>query len=62
MLPKNAIIQFQMIYKQVYGIELDFDESKQKAENFIQLFDLVTRKDEYEKLESSIRTEADCSR
>ncbi|MEO8581771.1 MAG: hypothetical protein ABI425_04345 [Patescibacteria group bacterium] len=45
MLPKKAIQEFQQIYKEKCGIELTEDETRAHAEDFIQLFDLITRVD-----------------
>lgn len=49
MLPDKAVIEFQAIYQKEIGDLISFDEAKKEAENFIQLFDLVIKKDEYEK-------------
>lgn len=50
MIPDKAVIEFQAIYQKEIGNLISLDEAKKEAENFIQLFDLVTKKDEYEKL------------
>ncbi len=50
MLPDKAVAEFRAIYQKEVGDLISFDEAKKEAENFIQLFDLVTKKDEYEKL------------
>lgn len=44
MLPKNAVIEFQSIYQKEFGIVVTFEQALQKAEDFIQLFDLVIQK------------------
>lgn len=50
MLPDQAVTEFQVIYQKEIGDLLSFDEAKKEAENFIQLFYLVTKKDEYENI------------
>lgn len=54
MLPNKAIIEFQEIYSNELNIKISFEEAKVKSENFIQLFDLITNKDKYEKFESRV--------
>lgn len=50
MLPDQAIIEFQSLYQQQVGIPISFSEAKKEAENFIKLFELVTKNEnEYEK-------------
>lgn len=44
MLPDNAIAEFQKIYQKETGETVSLDSAKQKAENFIQLFALLTTK------------------
>ena len=46
MLPDKAVNEFQAIYQKVIGELITFDEAKKEAENFIQLFDLVTSVEE----------------
>ena len=59
MLPEKAINEFQKIYKDQIGVNLPFDAAQKEAENFIQLFDLVTKnEDDNEKLKSSLRAES----
>jgi hypothetical protein len=41
MLPDKAIFEFQAIFKKEIGEEISLDLAGQKAENFIQLFDLA---------------------
>lgn len=58
MLPNKSILEFQKIYLDQIGIELSFEEAKKEAENFIQLFDLVTKnekKDYYDNSECATR-------
>lgn len=43
MLPNESIIEFQDLYKRELGITITFEKALQKAEDFIQLFDLITR-------------------
>ena len=43
MLPDQAIKEFQEIYNRKIGKKLTFDEAKIKAEDFIRLFDLITK-------------------
>lgn len=42
-LPDEAIKEFQNIYKIKCGKEISFEEAKIEAENFINLFDLITK-------------------
>lgn len=49
MLPNDAVLEFRTIYLNKLGLELSVQEAQKKAENFIQLFDLVTRRNGYEK-------------
>lgn len=42
-LPDKAIKEFQEIYKRKCGKEISFEQAKIKAENFINLFDLITK-------------------
>lgn len=42
-LPDEAIKEFQEIYKRKCGKKISFEEAKIKAENFINLFDLITK-------------------
>ena len=42
MLPDQAIIEFQSLYQQQVGTAISFDTAKE-AENFIKLFELVTK-------------------
>lgn len=44
MLPNEAIIEFQEIYLNKFGMKISFEEAKAKSENFIQLFELITLK------------------
>jgi len=59
MLPKEAIDQFRKIYKRKFGEELNFDQAEIRANNFINLFYLITegRKDEnkYEKFHNNTK-------
>lgn len=45
-LPDEAIKEFQEIYKRKCGKEISFEEAKIEAENFINLFDLITKSKE----------------
>ena len=45
MLPDKAISEFKKIYEEKFG-EITDDVARSKAENFISLFDLVTKKDD----------------
>ncbi|MFZ2663961.1 MAG: hypothetical protein WAX66_01225 [Patescibacteria group bacterium] len=51
-LPKEAVIEFQGIYKNKFGILLDFEKAEKHAINFLELMALLTRgsKNENEKL------------
>lgn len=42
-LPDEAVKEFQEIYKIKCGKEISFEEAKIEAENFIRLFDLITK-------------------
>lgn len=43
LLPDKAVKEFQDIYKRKCGEELTLEEARIKAENFINLFDLITK-------------------
>lgn len=43
MLPKKAIQEFQEIYEKECGIELTEDEARRHGEDFLSLFELITR-------------------
>lgn len=43
MLPDQAVIEFQNLYQQQVGMPISFAEAKKEAENFIKLFELVTK-------------------
>lgn len=48
-LPPEAVQEFKQIFKEVLDEDLNPSQAKQKAESFIQLFDLVTtNKNKYE--------------
>ncbi len=42
MLPDKAVHEFRETYNRVLKVEITFDEAKVKAENFIQLFELIS--------------------
>lgn len=42
MLPREAVIEYQQIYKEKCQVELSFEEAEGKANNFIRLMALVT--------------------
>ena len=42
MLPKEAVKEYQQIYKDKCGIALSFKEAERKASNFIKLMALIT--------------------
>ena len=42
-LPDEAVKEFQELYKKICHIELSFDKARIEAENFINLFDLITK-------------------
>ena len=46
MLPESAIYEFQKIYKDQIEVTLSFEAAQKEAENFIQLFDLVTKNED----------------
>ena len=41
MLPKKAIPEFQTIYKRSYGVELDFEQARDRAERLVRLYKSV---------------------
>lgn len=43
MLPKEAIFEYQAIYKKLYGKDLTFEEASQKALDFFQFFRTIYR-------------------
>jgi hypothetical protein len=43
MLPKEAITEFRETYQKEFGVSISFEEAQQKAENFIQLFELISK-------------------
>jgi len=43
-LPEGAIKEFQLIYKEKVGEEISYEKAKTEAENFITLYDLVTKR------------------
>ncbi len=45
MLPDKAISEFQKLYQQEVGENIDFNTAKLKSENFIRLFSLITKND-----------------
>jgi hypothetical protein len=42
-LPEQAIEEFQSIYLEKLGKRISFEIAKSKAENFIKLFEIVTK-------------------
>lgn len=42
-LPKQAVEEFRSIYSKQIGKKLSIEEAQVKAENFIQLFEIVTK-------------------
>ncbi len=42
MLPREAVIEYQQIYKDKCGLALSFEEAESKANNFIRLMALLT--------------------
>ena len=38
MLPKKAILEFMAIYKRSYGVELSFEQARDRAERLIKLY------------------------
>jgi len=41
---KEAIKEFKVIYKRIFGIDLSDDEASEKAISLLQLFDCITQK------------------
>ena len=57
-LPREAIEEFKEIYKKEFGEELPDDETSQKANNLIELFQIIA---EVERPENSSREELDAT-
>ncbi len=51
-LPREAIIEFQDLYKCKFGVALSYEEARVHADNLLKLLSLVTcpRKNEYGKI------------
>ena len=47
-LPTQAVNEFQEIYQRKFGEKISTDEAGVKAENFLRLMMLITRRDEGE--------------
>lgn len=43
MLPKEAILEYQQIYKRLYGVDLTFEEAAKLAHDFMQFFKTIHR-------------------
>ena len=43
MLPKEAILEYQAIYKKVFGKEISYEQALEKGTNLIRLFQLIYR-------------------
>lgn len=43
-LPKEAVIEFQKIYQEIFGKTLNFNEAELEAEQFLNLGLLITSK------------------
>jgi hypothetical protein len=43
MLPDKAVKEFQEIYERKIGEKLPIEQARIRAENFIRLFDLITK-------------------
>ena len=41
MLPKEAILEFQEIYKKAHGVDISFEEAAMKSEELIALFQTI---------------------
>lgn len=41
MLSKQAIVEFQHLYKKEFGLELSFEEAAEQANNLLQLYKIV---------------------
>lgn len=41
MLPKEAILEFQALYKKVYRKEISYEQALEKGTNLIRLFQLI---------------------
>lgn len=41
MLPKEAILEYQAIYKKVFGKDISYDEALEKGTELIKLFQLI---------------------
>lgn len=38
MLPKKAILEFMAIYRRSYGVELSFEQARDRAERLVKLY------------------------
>jgi len=47
-LPVEAVNEFQEIYQRRLGVEISINEAETRAENFLRLTMLITRKEENE--------------
>lgn len=56
-LPTVAVNEFQEIYQRKIGVVLSFDEAKIKAEGFLRLMELLTRKPIINQISNSIKNE-----
>lgn len=59
MLPDKAISEFQAVYLQQVGEAIGFDEAKSKAENFLKLFQLITKKNKDEEFYTSTQRDSE---
>lgn len=44
-IPEQAISEFQQLYSAYFGIELSFEEAKERAEDFLGYFRLIITPD-----------------
>lgn len=52
-IPEEAVHEFIVIYKKKFGVELGFENAKQRAINFLSLTDLISTKSGAEMLLSN---------
>lgn len=50
MLPQKAILEFQKIYKQSYGVELSYEQAADRAERLVKLYRSVYSDDPFGKI------------
>lgn len=46
MLPKEAVLEYQVIYEKLYGIKLSFEQASEYANKLFNFVELVTKPSE----------------